>query len=88
MKLIGRTDGSSRYKPVGFADHLTLAEVANAVGRDKSRIVQLEKAGRIAAPVRVKVGKHKVRLYSKAELSAIVVHFQHAKTGRPKGGRL
>jgi hypothetical protein len=63
------------YKPGKLADHLTLSELAEHVGRDESRIRQLEKAGAIPAPARIRVGALRVRLYSKAEAAMIQERF-------------
>jgi hypothetical protein len=79
----GQPDDSERWKPKGLRDHLTINEVAKKVGRDTSRIRQLEKGGKIPAPIRVRVGRLRVRLYSEQEAAKIAEHFKNAKTGRP-----
>lgn len=56
--------------------------MADLAKRDKSRLLQLEKAGVLAAPIRVKVGRHQVRLYSPEEAAKIVAHFEQARPGR------
>lgn len=90
MKRVGRTnrvDDYSRWKPEGFKDYLTLGELCAIVKRDPSRIIQLEKVGKIAAPIRVKVGRLSVRLYTADEAATIGRHFESVKTGRPKRKR-
>jgi hypothetical protein len=84
MTNVGAKDDSSRWKPEQYKHYLTLGEVAEIVSRDRSRIRRLESAGRIAAPIRVKVGRIKVRLYSPEEVAIIVTLFKNAKPGRPK----
>jgi hypothetical protein len=71
VNVVGSRDDFSRWKPKGFENHKTAREVADLVGRDKSRLFQLEREGRIPSPIRVKVGRHKVRLYSEAECAKI-----------------
>lgn len=78
------TAGKRKHlKPGKLKDHLTLTEVAEMVGRDESRIRQLERAGTISAPARVRVGALRVRLYSKEEAAKIKTHFENAKPGNP-----
>lgn len=74
-------DPFARWKPDGFADYLTVQELATLVGRTKDRILQLEKEGVLAAPIRVKVGRTRVRLYSPAEARTIAEHFKNARPG-------
>jgi G:T-mismatch repair DNA endonuclease (very short patch repair protein) len=82
VNVVGSTDDFSRWKPDHMKDHFTMAEVARAVKRDKSRIQQLEREGVIAKPVMVKVGRLRVRLYSSAEVAKIKAHFEAARPGR------
>jgi DNA-binding transcriptional MerR regulator len=71
-------------KPEKFRDHFTISEVAWAVGRDVSRIRQLEREGRIPKPVRHRVGELQVRLYSPAAVDEIQDIIGHMKPGRPR----
>lgn len=86
MTLIGQRDKYGRWKPEGFEDYLTITELATLVNRDRSRIIQLEREGVIPSPVRVKVGRLKVRLYSVTEVRAIEEWFRDAKPG-PRASR-
>lgn len=80
----GMQENYDRFKPPGMEDHLTISELARRVGRTQDRIKQLERAGRIASPVRVKLGSLKgIRLYSPEEAAAIEEHFKNAKPGNP-----
>lgn len=83
VNIVGSKDNYARWKPAGFKDHKTVAEVCAIVGRDRRRLTQLEKAGRIPAPIRVKVGRLRVRLYSKSEVRTIQRYFKAAKPGNP-----
>lgn len=71
-------------KPEKFRDYLTVAEVARKVGRDVSRIKALEREDRLPKPVRHKVGKLEVRLYSPAAVEEIETIFRGLKPGRPR----
>lgn len=73
-----------RWKPDKYKDFLTTGEVSVLVNRNRSRIQQLERAGRIPKPIRVKVGRHQVRLYSAKEVKFIQEYFKNAKNGRPR----
>lgn len=73
-----------RWKPAQYKHYLTMGEVAEKVGRDRSRIRRLETAGKIAVPIRVKVGRTSVRLYSPEEVAIIVRLFKTLKPGRPR----
>lgn len=86
MVRVGAKDLYERWKPEGFKEYMTIAEVCAIVKRDKRRLTQLEKQGRIPAPIRVKAGRHRVRLYSQKDLKRIQAYFATAKPGRPKGG--
>lgn len=83
VNIVGSTDNFDRWKPKDKLDWLTLSELARLVSRDTSRIRQLEREGVIAAPIRVKVGRLRVRLYSPAEARKIEQHFrENAKPGQ------
>ena len=86
MTNVGARDKSERWKPEGFERYLTVAELCRVVGRDRSRIYQLERQaaeGKIVfpVPVRVKVGRLRVRLYSPAEVDKIRQWFQNVRPG-------
>lgn len=81
MRNFRQDDNAARWKPEGFEGYMTMAELCRVVNRDRSRIVQLEREGVIPAPVRVKVGRLKVRLYSMDEVHAIEEWFRAAKPG-------
>ena len=83
VNVVGSKDDYSRWKPAGFKKHKTIQEVATLVQRSTDRIKQLEKLGRLPKPIRVKVGRLKVRLYSPEEVKVIKVHFKNAKPGNP-----
>lgn len=72
----------SYMKPKKFKSYLTLNEVSRAVGRDRTRILQLEKEDRIPQAARVKVGTLLVRLWSPAQVEEIREIFSHMKPGR------
>jgi hypothetical protein len=74
----------AHLKPEKFRDHYTISEVAHAVNRDVSRIRQLERADRIPKPVRHRVGKLEVRLYSPAAVEEIQGIIGDMKPGRPR----
>lgn len=84
VNVVGSSDNYDRWKPDKFKDHLTMTELCKRVRRSRDRIKQLEKTGAIPKPIRVKVGRLKVRLYSPEEVAKIEEHFKHAKPGRPK----
>lgn len=86
MTNVGARDKSERWKPAGYEHYLTIAEVCRVVDRDRSRIYQLEREaakGKIVfpTPIRVKVGRLRVRLYSPAEVDKIRTWFHNAKSG-------
>jgi hypothetical protein len=83
VNVVGSRDDYGRWKPDGLKDHFTMAELCARVGRDSSRIRQLEKSGQIAAPIRVQVGMLRVRLYSPKEVRKIEEHFKNARPGNP-----
>lgn len=87
MNVVGSKDDYSRWKPDGFKKHKTIQEVATLVHRSTDRIKQLEKLGRLPRPIRVKVGRLQVRLYSPSEVKAIKTHFKNAKPGNPNQRR-
>jgi hypothetical protein len=84
MVGVGQKDDPQRWKPDQFAHYLTMGELLAIVKRDRRRITQLESEGRLPAPIRVRVGRHSVRLYSPDEVAVVVRFFQNAKPGRPK----
>lgn len=75
MTAWGGKDDSSRWKPRGYETYLTRGELCAIVGRDRSRILQLERAGKIPSPIRVSIGKHRVRLYSPGDVAKVKAHF-------------
>jgi hypothetical protein len=86
MTNVGQRDKSERWKPEGFEHYLTMSELCRIVKRDNSRIRSLEKdaaAGKIKfpSPIRVKVGKLSVRLYSPEEVEQVKEWFRHARPG-------
>jgi len=84
VNVVGSRDDYSRWKPEGFEDYFTTAELCRAVRRDRSRIFRYEKEGLIPSPVRVKVGRLKVRLYSPQEVRQIADFFKNLKPGPRK----
>lgn len=82
VNVVGSKDDSSRWKPDNLLDHLTAGEVGMKVGRTKTRILQLERAGVFPKPIMVKVGRLRVRLYSPEEVAKIDEHFKNARAGR------
>ena len=74
------------FKIAGKEHYLTLGELAKLVQRDRSRIKQLERQGRIPAPIRVRHGRHHVRLYSPEQVAVVVEHFKVNATLRPQNG--
>src|SRR4051812_12670244 len=84
VNRIGKSDNFNRWKPATMRNYLTMTELSRRVGRDRSRIKQLERAGVIPKPIRVKVGELQVRLYSPADVRKIERHFEAAKPGRPR----
>jgi hypothetical protein len=81
VNVVGSRDNYNRWKPAGFENHLTMAELCQVVQRDRSRIKQLESEGVIPAPIRVKVGRLRVRLYAPDEVRKIAEWFKNAKPG-------
>lgn len=81
VNVVGAKDDPKRWKPEGYRDHYTVGEVAAFCNRSKERIYKAEREGQIAAPIRVKVGMLKVRLYSKAERAKIKRYFDSVKPG-------
>lgn len=75
MTRWGGKDDPGRWKPEGFERYLTRGELCALVGRHRSRILQLERAGKIPAPIRVSIGKLSVRLYSAKDVAKIKAHF-------------
>lgn len=83
VNVVGSKDNYDRFKPEGYEKHLTMAEVCAVVNRDRRRITQLEAQGKLPKPVRVKVGRLRVRLYDKKQVAVIQRYFRHAKPGNP-----
>lgn len=83
VNVVGSKDNYDRLKPEGFRSFLTVAEVCAIVNRDRRRLTQLEKKGRIPSPIRVKIGRLRVRLYSPEEVKEIQRYFENAKPGNP-----
>ena len=76
VNVVGSKDNYQRWKPDNLKHYKTMAELCAIVERDRSRIIQLERAKIIARPIMVKVGRLKVRLYSPEEVHAIQKHFE------------
>lgn len=71
--------GHDHYAPFKVKEkrgYITLGELAKIVGRDRSRICQLELAGVLPAPIRGRSGRLRVRLYSPAQVRKIVAYFE------------
>ena len=86
MTNVGQRDKSERWKPEGFEHYLTMAELCRAVKRDPSRVRRAEQAAKrgeivFPSPIRVKVGKLRVRLYSPEEVEEVREWFRNAKPG-------
>lgn len=86
INIVGSHDDPSKWKPKGFENYLTINELCQVVNRTRSRIQQLERQGRILAPIRVKIGRLSVRLYSPEDVEQLKHHFATVKSGRPRGG--
>lgn len=87
VNVVGSKDNYQRWKPDNLRHYKTMAELCAVVERDRSRIFQLERAGVIPKPIMVKVGRHRVRLYSPEEVAAIKRHFQDPERQKHNGGR-
>jgi hypothetical protein len=61
----------SHFKPKKFRHYYTLAEVAEAVKRHKSRIIKLEAEGKIPVASRVQAGEISIRLWSPEQVDEI-----------------
>lgn len=85
-KPFGRTErqGVSRFKPKGYENYLTIAELAEEVGKTTSWIKQLERRDRMPVPVRVSLGELSVRLYSPEMVEEVKAIFGTHKMGRPR----
>lgn len=81
--LAGGSADFNLYKPEGFKDYLTRHELCELVDRDRTRIRELERKGKLPLPIRVKVGKVMVRLYSPEHVANVVAFFE----ARPKRRR-
>lgn len=73
--------GVSRFKPKGYEHYLTISELSKEVDRETSWIKQLERQDRLPAPIRVKVGKLSVRLYSPEMVEEIKAIFATHRPG-------
>ena len=82
QRKVVRARDVSYMKPKKFRHYMTLHEVSQAVNRDRTRILQLEKEDRIPIASRVKVGKLEVRLWSPAQVDEIRDVFSKMKPGR------
>lgn len=71
-------------KPTKFKHYLTLAEMAEKVGRDPSWLRHLEREERIPRAKRVKRGKIQIRLWSPDEANEIVRIISTHHPGRPR----
>lgn len=81
VNCVGSKDNYNRWKPAGFENHLTMAELCAVVQRDRSRVVRAEADGMIPAPIRVNVGRLSVRLYAPDEVRKVAEWFKNAKPG-------
>lgn len=71
-------------KPDKFKHYLTISELARIIGKDKSWILKLERAGRLPEGIRHKIGSIEVRLYSPAQVEEIQQIFSTMRPGRPR----
>jgi hypothetical protein len=55
---------AQRFKPPKFQHYLTLGELEQELGKDRSWIRLLEREGRLPEPKRVQYGGLSIRLYS------------------------
>ena len=81
VNVVGSRDNYDRWKPASMRNHKTVQELADLVSRSTSSIYKAERQGRIPKPVRVKVGRLKVRLYSPEECAKIKQHFDTVRSG-------
>jgi len=76
----------NHFKPRKFRHYYTLAEVAEAVHRHKSRIVKLEAEGKIPKASRVQAGEISIRLWSPDQVEEIKWLLRTTiRPGRPPG---
>jgi len=87
VNVVGSKEDYSKWKPANMQHYKTVQEVATLVKRDRSRLMQLERAGVIAKPVMVKVGRLRVRLYSPQEVAKIIKHFENPERQKHNGRR-
>lgn len=71
-----------KFKPEKYAHYLSLRELALYVERDPSRILKMERAGKINPPARIKRGELSIRLYSPEQAEEIKKFFATVKRGR------
>lgn len=76
VKFANHVDMRARLKPKGMENYLTINELAELVGKHRSRIQQLEKKGTIPSPVRVTTGGQAVRLYSPRDVKKVQAWFK------------
>lgn len=84
VNIVGSRDDPARWKPPTMRNFLTIGELADAVERTTNRIRTLEREGVLPKPVRVKVGRLRVRLYSPQEVRQVKAHFKRAQDGPRK----
>ncbi len=75
---------SQHLKPARFRNWLSLQEMANAVGRDKSTLRRLEAQDKIPRAQRYKVGDLEIRLWPRAQVAEIQTILKTIRPGRPK----
>lgn len=73
----------SYLKPPKFRNHVTITELSRIVGRDISRLRQLEREGRIPEAARVERGTLQIRLWSPAQVEEIKDIISQLRPGRP-----
>jgi hypothetical protein len=73
----------SYLKPSKFRNHVTITELSRIVGRDTSRLKQLEREGRIPEAARIERGTLLIRLWSPAQVEEIKHIISQLKPGRP-----
>jgi len=74
--------GVDYFKPPKFAHWLTLSELEAEVGKDKSWIKKLERAGKIKKAKRFRRGALHIRLYSPEDVQEIKEYFATQKPGK------
>lgn len=74
----------NHLKPEKFKNYLTLGELVREVGKDESWIRRLERAGKLPAAKRHRIGELSIRLNSPAAVEEIKLIFSKMHPGRPK----